>query len=677
MNNNVLEIKEAQHISLNDKLVFVSPSQIFETKNLAINKFNCIEILKNSMDTRYIYIEDSVGNKTFIDNIDEKDINNNFQSYKIKNNKSNNKNLFQKTEIVIDHDFMMLLGLFIGDGCYLTNGIRICAPQKKETYNILLGIFEKLDIHYKYYKDSTEFHIHSSVLKKIFQKILKGYKNHASQKDIPEFVYSQSKQNIESFIRGLYLADGTVKNTYISYSTSSVKLANSLKFLLHTLEIYPTIYDHKVKNYTNTYYDIATIGYNNNMKIKEILKGTRFDSHILKESNRDCWYTQENNKHIPLKIKEIKEVNVDSYAIEVADDHTFITGDGILTKNCDLHITKNSFERESEKELLDFACHVASKNGSIYFIFDRDAITLSACCRLKTTLDVNNKQDMLMISHPEHMRYCGFQNVTINLAQAAYRAGKGNNEEAIKDILVSMDIAMNAHIQKRKFIQKMFDTKGSPMYNIGQPACDGFPYIDLSTVSYIFGVIGLNECVQYLTGKELHESDDSFKLGIKVITNMFLKTKHFTEKFGFKCVIEESPAESASRRFAKIDLKQYPESKNYIKGDIENDTYYYTNSIHFNASIDMPIIDRISKQSKFHSLIAAGAIIHAFIGEACPSKESIYNLIEKTWNNTNAAQITISPEFSICNSCGAMGRGLKNVCEKCGSGNVDGVQEYL
>jgi len=341
----------------------------------------------------------------------------------------------------------------------------------------------------------------------------------------------------------------------------------------------------------------------------------------------------------------------------------------------DLHITKNSFERENEKELLNFACEVTSKNGSIYFIFDRDAITLSSCCRLRTTLDEKNKQDMLMISNPEHMRYCGFQNVTINLAQAAYRAGKGNIQEAIDDILISMDIAMNAHIQKRKFIQKMFDTKGSPMYNVGQPSCDGFPYIDLNSASYIFGVIGLNECVQFLTEKELHEDDETFKIGIKIITNMFLKTKKFTEKFGLKCVIEESPAESTSRRLAKVDLKEYPISKNYIKGD-DLDTYYYTNSIHFNASIDMPITERIEKQSKFHSLIAAGAIIHAFVGENLPSKESIYNLVKKTWDNTNTAQIVISPEFSVCSKCGTMVKGLIDYCENCNSGDVEGIEYY-
>ncbi|MCP4482801.1 MAG: anaerobic ribonucleoside-triphosphate reductase [bacterium] len=339
----------------------------------------------------------------------------------------------------------------------------------------------------------------------------------------------------------------------------------------------------------------------------------------------------------------------------------------------DLHVNQETFDDPVQYDILKFACEIASENGSPYFVFDRDAITLSACCRLRTTLDMDDEHDRFMLDHPESMRYCGFQNVTINLPQAAYRAGKGNFESAIKDILKSMDICIKAHFEKKSFVEKMMAKKGLPLWQIGKLAMDGFPYVNIEKASYIIGMIGLNECVQALTGEQLHESDSAFKLGLKIIVSMFLKVNELSKEYGLKFVLEESPAESAARRMAKVDLKEYPESKEYIKGNLENDTFYYTNSVHFSPGIDMPIIDRIAKQSKFHSLIAAGAIIHAFIGEESPSSKSILNLVKKTWENTSAAQITISPEFTICNSCNAMTRGVLNKCGVCGSQNVPGV----
>jgi ribonucleoside-triphosphate reductase (formate) len=343
----------------------------------------------------------------------------------------------------------------------------------------------------------------------------------------------------------------------------------------------------------------------------------------------------------------------------------------------DLHINHETFSDPAQYEILQLACKIASENGSPYFIFDRDAITLSACCRLRTTLNMSDEYDKMMIERPESMRYCGFQNITINLPQAAYRAGKGNIKGAIDDIYASMDLCVKAHFEKRKFVEKLMTRKGLPLWQIGKPSMDGYPYVNLDKASYIIGMIGLNECVQFLTGEELHESDNAFKIGLQIISSMFLKINEYAKKYDLKFVLEESPAESAARRMAKVDLKEYPMSKQYIKGDIEKDAFYYTNSIHFAPNIDMPIVERIQKQSKFHSLIAAGAIIHAFIGEEKPSPESIMNLIKKTWENTNCAQVTISPEFTICNACHKMIRGVFDRCQSCGAENVSGVKEIF
>jgi anaerobic ribonucleoside-triphosphate reductase len=83
------------------------------------------------------------------------------------------------------------------------------------------------------------------------------------------------------------------------------------------------------------------------------------------------------------------------------------------------------------------------------------------------------------------------------------------------------------------------------------------------------------------------------------------------------------------------------------------------------------------KQSKFHPLIKSGAIIHAFVGEKKPPAESIFNLISKVWRNTLAAQLVISPEFTICNQCKKVSRGLQNCCSYCQSGDVYGVTRIV
>ncbi len=144
-----------------------------------------------------------------------------------------------------------------------------------------------------------------------------------------------------------------------------------------------------------------------------------------------------------------------------------------------------------------------------------------------------------------------------------------------------------------------------------------------------------------------------------------------------KLSLEESPAESAAGRLAKIDLREFPESEKVIKGSISEDECYYTNSIHFAASADIDLISRISRQSKFHPLIKSGAIIHAFVGEKKPPAASIYRLISKVWKNTLTAQLTISPEFTVCNQCRKVSRGLLDICSYCNSDNIYSITRIV
>jgi len=338
---------------------------------------------------------------------------------------------------------------------------------------------------------------------------------------------------------------------------------------------------------------------------------------------------------------------------------------------CDFHINEETFSDPEQNKLLRKACELASRNGSTYFVFDRDEVTLSACCRLRTTID-----DNYMLLHPESMRFCGFQNVTINLPQAAYRAelaGKKSIDGLIEEGLATMDIAMEAHLQKRENIKRMMDGQGRPLWQIGKPAEDGRPYVNLDEATYIIGLIGLNDAVHYITGKELHEDDQAIRAGLKVIAAMFLKVRKLAEKYKLKVTLEETPAESAARRLAKNDLIYFKkQAARVVKGSIEEDTVFYTNSVHLSPDATVSLVERIRKQAQFHSMIESGAITHAFVGEEKPDPKTIYRLVRDTFYKTQSAQLTISPEFTFCRTCQEITRGLHEKCPACGSQDVYG-----
>ncbi|MFH1706562.1 MAG: anaerobic ribonucleoside-triphosphate reductase [Planctomycetota bacterium] len=338
---------------------------------------------------------------------------------------------------------------------------------------------------------------------------------------------------------------------------------------------------------------------------------------------------------------------------------------------CDFHVNEDSYNDPKQMEALREACELASHNGSTYFIFDRDAVTLSACCRLRTTI-----KDNYMLLHPESMRFCGFQNVTVNLPQAAFRAARAGNRTMtgfLDEIYRGMDIAVDAHMQKRVTIRKMMSDRGRPLWQIGKKAHDGKPYVELDKATYIIGMIGLDDALRFLFGKHLHEDAEVGRHGLHVIASMNKRTQEYTAKHGLKFTLEESPAESAARRFAKTDMVYFPEeARGVVQGSIEEDSIYYTNSVHMVADADMGLVERIRQQGRYHTLIESGAITHAFVGEERPSAEAIFHLVKSTFFHTQTAQLTISPEFTMCNACQHIDRGIKTVCGKCGSTEVVG-----
>jgi len=340
---------------------------------------------------------------------------------------------------------------------------------------------------------------------------------------------------------------------------------------------------------------------------------------------------------------------------------------------CDFHINRETFTDPKQRDLLDYACQIASENGVPYFVFDREECTLSACCRLRTTID-----DKYMMDHPESMRFCGFQNVTVNLPQAAFRAGPGQWDDLKREIVTAMDLAMRAHLQKREFIRDLMDAPHKPLWQIGKTAMDGRPYVDLDKATYIIGLVGLNECLQHMGGEELHESPEALRQGLRLVAFMYAKAKEYANEYGLKVSLEESPAESAARRLAKVDLRDWPDHAHAVlKGDMAEDEFYYTNSIHLRADAPVDLLTRIQSQAKFHTMIESGAIIHAFVGEHLPPAAGIYALVQRTFEKTPAAQLTISPEFTVCNQCHKATPGLKDACGHCASDDVYGMTRIV
>lgn len=88
------------------------------------------------------------------------------------------------------------------------------------------------------------------------------------------------------------------------------------------------------------------------------------------------------------------------------------------------------------------------------------------------------------------------------------------------------------------------------------------------------GFIGLAECLIALTGKHHGESEDSQKLGLRIISHMRSRVNDFSERYQHNFSVLATPAEGLSGKFTSRDRRSF----GVIPG--VTDKIYYTNSNH-------------------------------------------------------------------------------------------------
>lgn len=337
----------------------------------------------------------------------------------------------------------------------------------------------------------------------------------------------------------------------------------------------------------------------------------------------------------------------------------------------EVHMTEGFFNTEGYEDFLNLISSVSSEKGNTYYVFDRgQTAKISECCRLAFKLERSDLEDA---KQPWKMRFSALQNVTINLPKTAYEADRDDNR-LFEIITQRMELAAKAHEQKKKFIEKLINLENKGPLNLLAMNLDGERYLRLHRATFLIGMLGLNELVQYHFGQQMHESTEALKFGLKVIAHMKKECERLEKEHNMHFVLEQTPAESTAYRMAKLDLKSSPiHASQVVKGNVGQNEVYYTNSTYLNISTPISPIERVKSEGLFHPMIEAGSLSHVWLGESAPNPESIASFVKKTFKNTLNDQIAFSPEFTSCLDCQKVGRGIKDKCQFCGSKKVEGI----
>jgi anaerobic ribonucleoside-triphosphate reductase len=319
-------------------------------------------------------------------------------------------------------------------------------------------------------------------------------------------------------------------------------------------------------------------------------------------------------------------------------------------------------------------------------------ISCYQCCayQFAATYDSDSEfEDKLYFRNGKHFSMGSWQVVSLNCPRAAYLA-RGDDDLLFEYLRGLMDTSIEVFKVKREWMNQIIKSHRMP-FATQQPRDPttnerGSTAVDLESLVYTIGVVGVNEMVQFHTGHQMHESKEAWKLAVRAMTEMEMYAKELSSRHGMTIALARTPAETTAQRFAVSDLiheefREYAES--VVKGDLKaarakisktrDLPIYYTNGTHLPPEADAPIFERAKLEHVFFPIVDGGNIFHIFMGEATPDPQGLMDFGIRLAKSTQIGYFTFTKDMTVCLGCYKVASGLKERCPNCDSPEVDHI----
>jgi ribonucleoside-triphosphate reductase len=253
------------------------------------------------------------------------------------------------------------------------------------------------------------------------------------------------------------------------------------------------------------------------------------------------------------------------------------------------------------------------------------------------------------LEHPEspwQTRHAVIHNVVINLARFGYIA-HGSDLHLFAKLTEMMELATEAHMQKRVFIEKLLAAGRDGPLGILMMKQDGQSFLGLEQADFLISLTGLNELVQLHKGAQLHESDEAVAFGLEIISHMQSMCQRLSQRHHISFVLSGFPNQAVSSRLARLDLRYYsPDSGHVVKGELSNGTVHYTNSIYMDPGEKHALLDRLMVEGLFAPYLPGGSISWVPIKGNFSHKKSLVDFMLAVLHETKNPHIYFTPDTS-------------------------------
>jgi ribonucleoside-triphosphate reductase len=254
-------------------------------------------------------------------------------------------------------------------------------------------------------------------------------------------------------------------------------------------------------------------------------------------------------------------------------------------------VNRQSFDPQNESILKEIS-QLISDGREAVFILDREERLRGSCFGTSGTY-IQGKEATKW--------YAITQLVTINLAQAYYRS-EVEGTDIYTQLDIAFDHALEAHLQKRRFMMRYIDRETQTFGDSIGCCAYGRGVIPAEDFAYAIGVVGLNELIQLLYGKEIGEDETSFNIANRIISYIYFKVKEGANRSGLRrLVLQDMWDRKELQRLSRIDLQVYPQAQRILPQG-------YITGFHIRPRPANPW-EILNMERRLHTLINSGTVI--------------------------------------------------------------------
>jgi len=254
--------------------------------------------------------------------------------------------------------------------------------------------------------------------------------------------------------------------------------------------------------------------------------------------------------------------------------------------------------------------------------------------------------------------------VTLNLPRAAYDAEKDkmkffrNLDDLAEKGLRALEIKY--HTLRRRAAE------GLLRFLVQKGEQD--PYFRLENSSCLLGFVGLNEAVQSLTGKAVHEGEEALNFAEEVVSSLSKFVKTHAKKRRIRFALALTPDLHGAKRLAELDTERYGLAE--VRAQRVGESPCYTNMTVVPWKAEVPLDDYLRLEARFHALTPGGHMVTIPLDKAEEGAEHLLSTTKKIVKDYRIGLYAFDRSHTYCGNCHKTFHGEHLKCPACGSVNA-------